>query len=91
MRNKLIALLLALCLAIACLPAAAAAEPPDGTLYIFDLKAFLGQLPDPTAQYDYFKLATALQGLANREKPRLYFLYESTSFNEREGFGVDAF
>ena len=93
-KNKPIALLLALCMAIASMPvakAADAADTLDGTLYIFDLKAFLGSLPDAAARYDYCKLATALQGLVNREKPQIYFLYESTSFNEQQGFDVDAF
>ena len=92
-KNKLTALLLALCLAIGMLPVAgaAAADTLDGTLYIFDLKTFLGTLPDSTAQYDCFKLATALQGLVNREKPQIYFLYESTSFNVQQGFNVDLF
>ncbi|MCL2300551.1 MAG: hypothetical protein FWC27_10455 [Firmicutes bacterium] len=90
-KTKLTALVLAACLAIGTLPIAAAADTLDGTLYIFDLKTFLGTLPDSATQYDYFKLATALQGLVNREKPRLYFLYESTSFNAQQGFDVDAF
>jgi len=88
-RKKLVAFLFTICLLAATLPAAVATNTLEGTLYIFDLKIFLGTLPDAAAQYDYFKLATALQGLVNRDKPQIYFLYESTSFNA--GFDVDRF
>ena len=62
-----------------------------GTLYIFNLKAFLAKMPDSAAAYDYLKLAAALQGLVNREKPQIYFIYENTSFNNQYNFGIDKF
>jgi len=93
--RSLLAIVFALAMGALPLAGAASAAGPadvlDGTLYIFDLKTFLGALPDSTARYDYFKLATALQGLVNRSKPQIYFLYESTSFNVQQGFDVDAF
>jgi len=62
-----------------------------GTLYIFDLKTFLSKMPTSVAEYDYFKLATALQGLVNRGKPQIYFIYENTTFNNQYDFEVDKF
>ena len=60
-------------------------------LYVFNLNDFLDRLGNSVAQYDYFKLATALQGLANRDKPQIYFMYKNTTFNDIYGFEVDDF
>jgi hypothetical protein len=73
-------------------PAMAQPSPQAATLYVFDLKTFLGTIPTSVAQYDYFKMATALQGLVNRDRPRIYMLYENTSFNNNgSSFQVDRF
>ena len=93
-KTKILALIISICLMFGIFGAiglSAAAKKLGGTLYIFDLKTFLGRLPNSVAQYDYFKLATALQGLANRENPQIYMIYENTSFNNQYGFEVDEF
>ena len=61
------------------------AEGTSQKLYVFDLESFINTLPGSKVQYDYLKLATALQGLANREKPQIYY----DSFN-RSGSSQDA-
>ena len=49
------------------------------TLYVFDLESYLGSLGASTkVQYDYLKFATALQGLANRDQPQIYFMFKNT-------------
>jgi len=60
-------------------------------LQIFDLKAFIGTLPSFREKYDCLKLATALQGLANRDSPRIYYLFENTSVNKNHGVDIDRY
>jgi len=60
-------------------------------LNIFDLKTFIGTLPSFREKYDFLKLATALQGLANREKPRIYYLFENTRINKNHGVDIDRY
>lgn len=48
------------------------------TIYVFDLEAYINTLPSSgPVRYDYLKFATALQGLANRDKPQLYFMFKN--------------
>ncbi|MBQ5749315.1 MAG: hypothetical protein IIV87_04075 [Oscillospiraceae bacterium] len=59
------------------------------TLYVFDMEEFLknkgyGQVP-----YDYLKFATALQGLANRERPQVFFYSIEGSVNTETGVDID--
>ncbi len=60
----------------------------ENTLYVFDMETFLGeqtrQIP-----YDYLKFATALQGLANRERPQVFFDSLESSVNLEAGIDVD--
>jgi len=56
----------------------------------FDLAAFLAPLP-PKAAYDYLKAAAALQGIANRERPQLYFFYESNAMAREQGVDMDRY
>ena len=65
------------------------AEEP-GTVYTFDLRTFLAGREDKVA-YDYLKLATALQGLVNRETPQLYFFYESNPLANDSGMDMDQY
>ena len=87
MRRKLIALLLFLTLVVGGLQplidlsstTAVAAQ----TLYVFDLKSFINSLPsEGTVRYDYLKLATALQGLVNRDTPRLYYKFNGYAHDQ---------
>lgn len=69
-------------------PAAKADEPESTqkTLYVFDLEAFINTLPKAgEARYDYLKIATALQGLVNRDEAQLYYLFETNSFAKSNG------
>ncbi len=63
----------------------------DGILRLFDLKNFLSQFEDTKVQYDYLKLASALQGLVNRDKPQIYYFYESNSIAEAAGMDMDRY
>jgi hypothetical protein len=68
-----------------------ASQEPENPLYIFDLETYLAQKPDNKAwQYDVINLVSALQGLVNRDKPRLYVLYvrEGLSYHQ---INVDRF
>ncbi len=70
------------------IPAAKADEPESTqkTLYVFDLEAFINTLPKAgEARYDYLKIATALQGLVNRNEAQLYYLFETNSFAKNNG------
>ncbi|MBQ1263915.1 MAG: hypothetical protein IIY04_00675, partial [Oscillospiraceae bacterium] len=85
--KRLAALLLALVLLMTPIISVQAKETigtaKDKTLYYFDLEGFLNEAENDKVHYDYLKLATALQGLANRDEPRLYFRYydmEETDF-----------
>lgn len=46
----------------------------------FDLESFTNSLPSSTEEYDYMKVAFALQGLINRQQPVLYYKYKSNGF-----------
>ena len=48
----------------------------DDKYVYFDLEAFTNSLPSSTEEYDYMKVAFALQGLINREKPILFYKYK---------------
>ncbi|GGD77505.1 sugar-binding protein [Paenibacillus nasutitermitis] len=61
------------------------------SLVVFDMKAFLAAQPNSQIAYDYFKLATALQGLVNRKNADLYYLYESNYVAKAEGMDSDQF
>ena len=61
------------------------------TLYVFDLKAFLGKFGESKVAYDYMKLATAFQGLVNRNKPNVFFYYESKAPANMERINIDRY
>jgi len=63
-------------------------QAPD--LYTYDLNAILADKSDEEA-YDYLKLATALQGLANRETPQLFFFYKSGPLANEAGVDMDRY
>ena len=48
----------------------------DDKYYYFDLETYTNSLPSSTEEYDYMKVAFALQGLINREKPILFYHYK---------------
>ena len=81
--NRVTALLLALILLMTSIVSAQAKETvgtaKSQTLYYFDLENFLDEAKNDKVHYDYLKLASALQGLANRDEPRLYFRYYDTA------------
>ena len=52
----------------------------DNKVVYFDLEAFTKSLGASPEEYDYMKVAFALQGLINREKPILYYKYNSNGF-----------
>ena len=52
----------------------------DDKYVYFDLEAYTNSLPSSTEEYDYMKVAFALQGLINREKPILFYKYKSNGF-----------
>ncbi len=64
------------------------------TIYTFDLRSFINKICDnenkciqnPNDRYDYLKVAFAIQGLLNREKPTLYYLYEDNGYYDMDGF-----
>jgi len=62
-----------------------------GSLAVFDVDDFLAPLPSSKVQYDYLKMLTALQGLANRDEPQLYLLGSSSGFAEQNGFDPDEY
>ena len=51
----------------------------DKVIY-FDLEAYTNSLPSSTEEYDYMKVAFALQGLINRNQPLLYYKYKENNF-----------
>lgn len=90
MKKKILAFVLSLVMmASTAIPSiqAASAEDPKPNLYVFDLESMINQLPDSTVQYDYLKFATALQGLANRTAPQIYYHFKTNSF--AAGYGVN--
>ena len=92
MKKKILAFVLSLVMmASTAIPSiqAASAEDPKPNLYVFDLESMINQLPDSTVQYDYLKFATALQGLANRTAPQIYYHFKTNSF--AAGYGVDVY
>lgn len=56
------------------------ADSFDKKIVYFDLKAFENSLPSSIEKYDYMQVAFAIQGLVNRNKPILYYKYESSGF-----------
>ena len=76
MKKKVLSILLSLLMMVStAIPVVqtVSAEPEKQTLYVFDLETLINGLPDSTVQYDYLKFATALQGIANRSTPQIYF------------------
>lgn len=69
-------------------PAAVAAP---NTLTVFDIAAFIATQPSTKLGYDYLKLATALQGVVNREEARLFLLGDASYVAKAEGFAPDPF
>ncbi len=92
MKRKLLALLLSVAMLFSMLlPIGAQTVKAAGdTLYVFDLEAYLGSLGASTkVQYDYLKFATALQGLANRDKPQIYFMFKNTGGQDMDQYWFD--
>ncbi len=76
----------------AALPAAAE-TPASATraLYVFDLEKYVSLHPEnKTWQYDVLNLVTALQGLVNRDEPRLYILYVRERLSS-SGINIDRY
>ena len=56
------------------LPGFAAPDTEDAaneSLYVFDMNSALEAIPDSANRYDLLKFVSSLQGLVNREEPRL--------------------
>ncbi|MBQ1264664.1 MAG: hypothetical protein IIY04_04530, partial [Oscillospiraceae bacterium] len=91
--KRLLAMLLALVLMITPIipvQAAQTMEVKDDTLYFFDLEKFITSIESTECQYDYLKLATALQGLVNRDEPRLFFDFmEHDNYGKKFGMDMD--
>ena len=91
--KRLLAMLLALVLMLTpIIPVQAAAdtEIKENTLYLFDLQTYIHSLESTVCQYDYLKLATALQGLVNRDEPLLFFDFEEhEAYAQKYGFDMD--
>jgi len=84
-------LLVAILLVAGVVPGTASAGKKENPLVVFDLKTFLGGIQNSRLAYDYFKLATALQGLVNRDASDLYYFYESNYVAKAEGMDSDRF
>ena len=68
-----------------------ATAAPANTLYLFDLEAYFSRQPtNKTWQYDVLNFVTALQGLVNRDRPRLYIFYVRETLSAHE-LSVDHF
>ncbi len=81
-----------LCSSLIALPlASCSSSEPKPILQVFDLKAFIDSIADNKVAYDYLKLAATLQGLVNRDKPQLYFLYESNYIAQENDMDSDQF
>ena len=52
----------------------------DDKYYYFNLEEYTNSLPSSTEEYDYMKVAFALQGLINREKPILFYHYKPSPY-----------
>ncbi|MBO5070528.1 MAG: hypothetical protein J6C37_09230 [Roseburia sp.] len=79
-KRKVLAVLMLLVMLLQVAPVNAAGtdggeSSENEKLYVFELESFINSLPSSKLQYDYLKVATALQGLANREKPQLYYYF----------------
>ena len=88
MKKKVLSILLSLLMMVStAIPVVqtVSAEPEKQTLYVFDLETLINGLPDSTVQYDYLKFATALQGIANRSTPQIYFHFRANSFAAANG------
>ena len=72
-------------------PVAPLAIGDPGTIAVFDVDDFLAPLPSSKIQYDYLKMLTALQGLANRDEPQLYLLGSTNGLAEQNGFDPDQY
>jgi len=70
--------------------AEATTQEAGDTVYTFDMSVFLAG-KDQQAAYDYLKIASALQGLVNREKPQLFFFYESGPLANDSGMDMDRY
>ena len=60
----------------------------DNKLVVFDLNNFVATLPSTNEKYDYLKVAFTLQGLINRDKPILYYIWEGNGFSYL-GYNMD--
>ncbi len=90
--KRILALILALVLLLTPMVSVNAAESDTRkTLYYFDLEEFLNTLPNSQLQYDYYKMATALQGLVNREVPQLYFFSFNNTAPSSMGYDMDEY
>lgn len=61
------------------------------TIYVYDLKRFIDEQKNPKVAYDYLKLAASIQGLANRDKPSLYFNFETNFLAKDLNLDIDKF
>ncbi|MCQ6562285.1 S-layer homology domain-containing protein [Paenibacillus mendelii] len=95
MRRRISILIVCLFTVVSVLSGARPAEADQAgdKLYIFDLKAFIDQKKSISSKlaYDYLKLASALQGLANREQPQIYYFYETNGVAAQSGIDTDRY
>ena len=96
MCKKVLALLLALILVFQSVPVTVMGTveqngSAEKKMYVFDLETFIVTLPTSKVRYDYLKLATALQGLANRETPQLYYYFMDGDEAKNAGWDIDEY
>ncbi len=92
--KRTLALILALVLMLTPMVGVGSAETGAGekTLVVFDLETFLQEsLETEQARYDYLKFASALQGLVNRDEPRLYFYSFTNGAATAAGYDMDEY
>ncbi|MBQ1264663.1 MAG: hypothetical protein IIY04_04525 [Oscillospiraceae bacterium] len=91
--KKVLALVLALVLLLTPMVSVSAAQTTSDSdeLIVFDLEKFLDGFGTDMVKYDFFKFATALQGLVNRDEPQLYFLFSTNYAASNAGYDMDEY
>ena len=92
-RKKILAMFMAAVLFLSAIPVAAAQSDAgeEKILYTFDLEDYLREIPTSKIRYDYMKLATALQGLANRTEPQLWLFAPQGDEAINAGWNMDTY
>lgn len=91
--KKILAMFMAAVLFLSAIPVAAAQSDAgeEKILYTFDLEDYLREIPTSKIRYDYMKLATALQGLANRTEPQLWLFAPQGDEAINAGWNMDTY